>query len=160
MRRCTHPQRGPPVPGPQDVTWKPLSNPISPTSVGLPLFQKVSAWEAWLHRGSEADNRAGSLLVCVCVCVCVWVCGKPIGRSQHDYVTKDSAGWARFCTSGSLFIIVIIFGWPRKITGLIQSELLWRAKPEQHWIHRLQLCSFSTRETRQQFKFFRTVSYK
>lgn len=42
------PQHGPPSPAPrvQDVIWNLLINLTPPASVGLPLIQKVSVWEA------------------------------------------------------------------------------------------------------------------
>lgn len=41
-----HPHQGPPAANPEDVSWKLLSDSGSPTSVGLPLIQKASPWEA------------------------------------------------------------------------------------------------------------------
>lgn len=61
-----YPHRVPPAANPEDVFWKLLSDSGSPTSVGLLLIQKASAWEAWLHMSSEVDTEAGT---CIAVCV-------------------------------------------------------------------------------------------
>lgn len=121
---CTgvHPHRGPPVLGPEDISWKLLYDRCPPTSVGLPLVQKASPWEAWLHRGSEVDKGAGSLLL---LCMCVYVCVvKPLQRSPHESKIKDPAGYAAFCTSASPFIIVNILSWPRKKTSILRKAQL------------------------------------
>lgn len=112
---CTgvHPHRGPPVLNPEDVTWKLLSGPDSPTSVGLPLVQKAplpgrpdyTRAQRWIKK---LDLCYYCVCVCAYVCGCVRVCGKPQCWSPHAFIMKDSAGCAAFCTSGS-FIVVIIF---------------------------------------------------
>ena len=72
MYRCA-PPRGPPVLSSKDVSWKPLSDPGYITSVGPPIVQKASSWEAWLHRGSVKDKGAGSLIFILHACVRAWV---------------------------------------------------------------------------------------
>lgn len=59
------PHWGPPALSPEDFSWKPLSDPIAQTSVGLSEALGLGG----LITRSEADKGAGSPVL---LCMCMW----------------------------------------------------------------------------------------